>query len=224
MPANAAQPRPDTRVLVADDHTLVRQGLCELIASHPGLTVVGEAADGRAAVAAAAALRPDVVVMDVWLPKLSGVLAIAEIRRLDPKIRILMLSAYDGQGAVTDALRAGASGYLLKSAGADQLIAAIRAVRAGESYLTPALTGPLVGQAVRADEQAAGTGIRALTFREREVLQRLAEGLSAPEIATELHITRRTVETHRASVMRKLGIRKTAGLVRFAIREGLLPP
>jgi two-component system NarL family response regulator len=134
-----------------------------------------------------------------------------------------MLSAYDGQGAVTDALRAGASGYLLKSAGADQLIAAIRAVRAGESYLTPALTGPLVGQAVRADGQAAGTGIRALTFREREVLQRLAEGLSAPEIATELHITRRTVETHRASVMRKLGIRKTAGLVRFAIREGLLP-
>jgi DNA-binding NarL/FixJ family response regulator len=217
-----ATPHPGTRVLVVDDHTLVREGLRELIASKPGFVVVGEAADGLAAVEAAAQLRPDVVVMDVWLPKLSGILALVEMRRANPRIRVLMLSAHDRANLVLDALRAGASGYLLKSAAASELIAAIVAVRNGEKYLSPAVAENVVQRAL--DPEVQRGALASLTAREREILQRLAEGLSAKEIGSQLHISVRTVETHRASLMRKLGIRKTASLVRFAIREGLLPP
>jgi two-component system, NarL family, response regulator NreC len=226
--AKASVHRPATsdleiRVLVAVDCTLVREGLCELIRLQSGLQVVGEAADGREAVSAAAALRPDVVVLDVWLPRLSGLLAIGGIRAALPKAGVVVLSALDRAHLVVDALRAGASAYVLKSAGCAELIAAIRAAGSGERYLTSALTEKVIAGVVEPSaDRSQPLGL--LTAREREILQRLAEGSSAKEISRELHISVRTVDTHRSTIMRKLGIRKIAGLVRLAIREGIMAP
>jgi DNA-binding NarL/FixJ family response regulator len=213
----------ETRVLLAEDHALVREGLRELLDAQPGIRIVGEVSDGREAVAETLRLMPDVVVMDAWLPRLSGLLALTEIRKLSPATRVVMLSAYERVGFVVEALREGAYAYVPKSAPASELLAAIRAAIAGEKYLSQAVSQQLVAQVI--EPGADGTqSLRWLTQREREILQRLAEGLSAKEIGAELHISVRTVESHRASMMRKLGVHKAADLVRFAIREGLVAP
>ncbi len=210
-------------VLLVDDHGIVRDGLRSLLERDDELEVVGEAEDGRAAVAMAGQLTPDLVLMDVWMPSLSGIEATRQIVSSGIDCRVLMLSQHDRWDHVRQALEAGAAGYVLKSALACELLDAIVAVRRGRTYLSPEIAGDLVG-AVVSPGSSVSSGVRQLTNREREVLLLIAEGLSSKEIATELGVSPRTVETHRASLMDKLGIHKVSGLVRFAIHEGLIAP
>jgi DNA-binding NarL/FixJ family response regulator len=206
------------RVLLAEDHLIVRQGLAALLAAQPGIEVVGEAEDGREAVAAAIRLHPRVVVMDLGMPGLNGVDATRQIRRESPDTFVLVLSMHSGEEHVRPAIRAGATGYLLKGSGLSDLVAAIRAVAAGEGFLSPSVAKILVRDAQGDEEQAAGS----LTGREREILQLVAEGRSSPDVARLLHLSVKTVEGHRGRIMAKLDIHDVAGLVRYAIRVGLV--
>lgn len=207
------------RVVVADDHTVVRQGLCALIASEEDFEIAGEAGDGRQAVQVCKQTRPDVVVMDVGMPELNGVDATRQVIEASPGTRVLILSMHACEEHVRPALRAGASGYILKGAGMTDLIAAIRAVAAGEAFFSPAVATILLRD-VRSDRDPA----LELTGREREVLQMVGEGRSSPEIARTLHLSVKTVEGHRARIMTRLGIHDVAGLVRYAVRIGLVSP
>jgi DNA-binding NarL/FixJ family response regulator len=219
------RPDSETRVLVVDDHEVVREGLCQFIDSHPGYRVVAQAGDGRDAVLEQERTAPDVTVMDVWLPRLSGIAATAEIRRARPDAKVVVLSVHEKPEVVEDALRAGASAYVVKRAPGRELITAIDAARDGKLYISPEVADGVVAHIMERDHgPGAVTHRSCLTPREREILQRVAEGLSAKEIAADLHISVRTVETHRCSVMRKLGVHKTSNLVRIAIREGLIAP
>lgn len=220
MPGAAAT---GTQVLLVDDHEMMREALRHLIEAHEGISVVGEASDGRQAVEAVERLKPDVVVMDIWLPRLSGIAATKEIVRREPRTKVVILTQHERRSFVEDALRAGAAGYVVKSGSCRQLIEAIESVARGRSYIAPAVTDHLVG-AIAHGAQLPQVGLAILTEREREVLQRIAEGLGSKEIAAELHLSQRTVESHRANLMRKLDIHKVSGLVRVAIREGLVPP
>ena len=209
-------------VLLAEDHEVLRQGLRQLIEPEGEFEVVAEAADGRSAVELAQKHRPDVVVMDIWMPRLSGIDATRQI--LDQSdAKVLILSQHDSWSYVEQALRAGASGYVIKTASASELLSGIRAVSEGKSYLSPDIAQRLVG-AFSKPEEERGSPLQSLTHREREVLQLIAECLSSKEIAAQLGVSVRTVEAHRASLMDKLGIHKLSGLVRFAIREGLVAP
>jgi DNA-binding NarL/FixJ family response regulator len=208
---------------LVDDHQLLRQALRRMLEARDGVEVVGEVGDGRSAVEAALRLRPDVVLMDIWMPRLSGIDATREILQHDPQARIVMLSMHDRRSFVEDALRAGAAGYVVKSAPAHELFDAIDAVCAGRSYLSPAVAHEAI-EAIRSPRDATATALLGLTPREREVLQRIAEGLGSKEIASTLRVSRRTVESHRARLMRKLGAHKVSALVRIAIREGLVSP
>lgn len=208
-------------ILLADDHQIVRQGLRQLLEAQADLSVIGEAEDGYSAVDLAERLRPDIVLMDIWMPHLSGVDATRRIVRGESSTKVLMLSMHKARSYVEQALRAGASGYLLKDLGANEVVAAIRAVRAGHCYLSPAISQQLV-EAV--SKPGAAEPSELLTDREREVLQNIAEGLSSKEIAGLLGVSLKTVEAHRANLMEKLDIHKVSGLVRFAIREGLVAP
>lgn len=211
---------PETiRVLLAEDHTIVRQGLAALLAAQQGIEVVGEAGDGREAVDAALRLRPDVVLMDLGMPGLHGVDATRQIRKELPGTSVVILSMHGSEEHVRPAIRAGAAGYLLKGSGLSDLVAAIRAVAAGQSFLSPAVAKILVRDA-QGDEDPAGQ----LTGREREILQLVGEGSSSPEIAKALHLSVKTVEGHRSRIMAKLDLHDVAGLVRYAIRVGLVSP
>jgi len=200
--------RPAIRILIADDHGMVRRGMRDFLELHDDLVVVGEAADGAAAVEAAAALAPDVVVMDLLMPVLDGIGAIAEIRAADPDIEVIALTSFVEEDRVIAAIEAGASGFLLKDADADDLAAAIRAAAAGEMYLDPAIAG-IVARRLR-DGDAARTmapdELATLTDRERDVLAALARGLSNRDIAAELGITERTARTHVSNILAKLGL------------------
>ena len=211
-----------TRILLADDHLLLRQGLRRLLEAE-GLEVAAEAGDGREAVEEALRVQPDVVLMDIWMPRLSGIEATRELLQRQPGAKVLMLSMHEGRAFVEDALRAGALGYVLKSASAAELCEAIEGVREGRAYLSAAVAHE-AAEAIRRPRGAAGTPLDILTNREREVLQRIAEGFGSKEIASDLQLSRRTVESHRAHLMRKLGVHKTSALVRIAIREGLVAP
>jgi DNA-binding NarL/FixJ family response regulator len=211
------------RVLIVDDHEILRDGLRRILESSGEVEVVGEAGDGRAAVEAARRLQPDVTLMDVWLPGLSGIEATRALLSEDPRARVLILSTQERWSAVEEALRAGAAGYALKSAGSRELLRAIEAVASGRSYLSPSLASDAV-HAILQPGSGPATPLASLTPREREVLQGIAAGRSAKEIAGDLHVSERTVETHRAALMRKLGVHKTGQLVRIAIREGLVEP
>jgi two-component system nitrate/nitrite response regulator NarL len=213
-------------VLVADDHAIVRTGIRHVLEhaleGEVGFAVVGEAATGEEALALAAELQPDVTVLDISMPGPSGLQVAAELRRRAPGTRVLILSMHDNTEYVLETVRAGAHGYLLKDTAATELRGAIRAIRRGESYFSPpiarrvsaALRGALTPQSPGALDQ--------LTAREREVLLGVARGSTNREIALELGIGHRTVETHRESLMRKLGIRTVAGLTRFALESGLV--
>lgn len=214
-------PSDPIRVLLAEDHTIVRQGLAALLSAEPGIEVVGEASDGREAVAAALQLRPNVVLMDLGMPGLNGVDAARQIRREAPETFILILSMHASEEHVRPAIRAGASGYLLKGSGLSDLVAAIRAVAAGEGFLSPAVAKILLRDAQSEDEPSASGP---LTGREREILQLVGEGNSSPDIARLLHLSVKTVEGHRGRIMSKLNIHDVAGLVRYAIRIGLVSP
>jgi DNA-binding NarL/FixJ family response regulator len=209
------------RVLVADDHTIVRTGIRHVLESEAGFEVVGEAANGAEAVTLAASLQPDVVVLDITMPDVSGLQVADRLRRGTAPPRILMLSMHSNAEYVLESVRAGAHGYLLKDAAATELRSAIRAVCRGESYFSPPVAGSLTA-AVRGERDAQSALISQLTGREREVLQGIARGLTNKEIAGELGISHRTVETHRESLMRKLQIRTIAELTRLALAAGII--
>lgn len=211
------------RVLVADDHALVRAGLVALLRGLPGVEVVAEAGDGREAVTLAAQKRPDVALLDVAMPGLNGLDATARIRREAPTVRVVILSMHATEAYALEALRAGASGYVLKGAPPAELEMALQAVMRGETFLSPAMSRHLVEDFRRRAGGEAGAG-PTLTPRQREILQLIAEGQTTKEIARRLSISVKTVETHRAQLMERLGIHDLAGLVRYAIRTGLVSP
>jgi DNA-binding NarL/FixJ family response regulator len=208
------------RVLVADDHMIVRTGIRHVLESEPGFEVVGEAGNGADALSLAAELLPDVVVLDISMPDVSGLELAAKLRDIGGT-RVLILSMHNNAEYVLESVRAGAHGYLLKDTAATELRTAIRAVCQGESYFSPPVASRL-SAAVRGEHDPRPTGLEQLTAREREVLLGIAQGRTNKEIATELHISHRTVETHRESLMRKLQIRTVAELTRFALGAGIL--
>jgi len=211
-----------TRILLADDHDMVREALRRVIDSRADLVVVAEARDGREAVALAKEHTPDVAVIDLWMPGLSGEEAIRQIVESCPATRVLALTMHEDWGRVRAALEAGALGYVVKSAASRELLDAIQALRAGRGFLSPAVAHHVV-DAVSLGEPRR-SAISQLTEREREVLVLIADGLSSKEIAAQLGHAPKTAEAHRASLMRKLGVHKTSSLVRIAIRDGLVVP
>jgi DNA-binding NarL/FixJ family response regulator len=211
---------PPIRVIVADDHAIVRTGIRHVLESEPGFAVVGEAANGAEAIELARTLAPDVAVLDISMPGESGLQVAQELRRGSPETRVLILSMHDNTEYVLEAVRAGAHGYILKDTAATELRSAIHAVRRGESYFSPPIARRLtaVVRGISEEEDLLGQ----LTARERQVLVGVAQGRTNREIAMELGISHRTVETHRESLMKKLGIRTVAGLTRVALEAGLI--
>jgi len=220
-----------TRVLLVDDHLLVRAGLRTLLEQMPGTEVVGESSNGREALDLIKATPPDVVLMDITMAEMNGLVATAQITHDFPQVRILMLSMHATKEYVTQALQAGASGYLLKDAAPTELELAIRSVMRGEKYLSPAVSTHVIADYLqrttgtttsRADTESSST--TPLTLRQREILQLIAEGNTTKEIAAKLTLSVKTVETHRTQLMERLDIHDIAGLVRYAIRIGLVTP
>jgi DNA-binding NarL/FixJ family response regulator len=208
-----------TRVLLADDHALVRQGLRALIDAMAEAEVVAEASHGHEALLLARRLDPDVALLDIAMPQLNGIETAARMVQECPRTKVVMLSMHTTAQYVTAAIRAGATGYVIKDAAADDLAQALRAAAQGRTYLSPAVSGHLV-QALQ--RPAAVPGPDTLSSRQREILQLIAEGRSTRQIGELLHISPKTVETHRAELMRRLDIYDVAGLTRYAIREGLI--
>lgn len=207
------------RVLLADDHAILREGVRLLLEIQPDITVVGEASTGEETIALARQLRPDVVVMDIAMPGLNGLEATRHLRADLPAIQVVVLTMHADGEYVTEVVQAGAAGYVLKQAAAQELVRALRAVRAGEAYLHPAATRALIGDYRRRCDDGPGDS---LTPREREVLRLVALGLSNRAIANALGISIKTVEAHRANLMSKLDMHDRTELVRYAIRIGLI--
>ncbi len=211
------------RVLLVDDHKLVCAGMRLLLEGLQGVQVVGEAHDGREALALVKVHQPDLVLMDIAMKGLNGLEATAHVKRDFPEVRVVILSMYSSEEHVLQGLRAGASGYLLKDSATQELELAVRTVMRGEIYLSPPVSKQVIGDYV----QRVSHGHKStdeLTHRQREILQLIAEGYSTKEIAHQLDLSVKTVETHRAQLMRRLGIYDIAGLVRCAIRMGLITP
>jgi DNA-binding NarL/FixJ family response regulator len=208
------------RLLLAEDHTLMRAGIRALLAGLPDVEVVGEASTGPEAVALAESLRPDLVLLDISMPELNGLEVASRLIKSDPNRRIIFLSMHTDAVYVRRALQAGASGYLVKGADVPELSLAIRAVMRGESYLSPAVSKNLIGELRRFDTRAV-TPLEMLTPRQREILQLVTEGHSTKDIARRLDLSVKTVEAHRSELMERLDIHDLPGLVRFAIRHGL---
>lgn len=215
-------PSAPIRVVLADDHAVVRGGLKALVAEQPGMVVVGEAADGDEAHRLSCALSPDVLVLDLSMPGTSGAEAAERIRRDCPRVRVLALTMHEERGYVARLLRAGAAGYVLKRTAAEDLVRAIRTVAAGGTYVDPSLAGALLTGGPAAPAPAGDAGLGQLTPREAEVLRLVARGHSGKEVAAALAISVKTVETHKANAMAKLGLGGRAALVRFALDQGWL--
>ena len=209
------------RVLIADDHTLVRESLVGLLQGEAGIVVVAQAADGLETVEKALATRPDVVVTDLSMPRLGGLEVVRRLREALPDTRVLVLTMHKEDEYVLQAVRAGASGYLVKDSAAADLLAAVRSLHAGRGYFGPQAAMTLAEQ-LQHPERALDDPYGRLTTREREVFHLLAEGLTTKEIARRLDISVKTAENHRGRVLDKLGTRNTAELVRYALRKGLL--
>lgn len=221
---------PHIGVLVADDHTIVRRGLVSLLSLVEGVEVVGEAADGRTAVDLALQLEPDVVLMDISMPVMNGLEATRRIKKEAPAIKVLVLSAHDNDEYVLQVIRSGANGYILKNGAAEDLYAAIRAVHTGHAFFSPSVSKIILDTYLdtsgtpltRGGAQSQSPVESRLTSREREILQLVAEGRTHQAIADMLHISARTVDTHCNNIMKKLDIHESAGLVTYAIKNGIV--
>jgi DNA-binding NarL/FixJ family response regulator len=218
-------PDAPIRVLLVDDHAMVRRGMRDFLELHDDIEVVGEAADGSEAVERAEELRPDIVVMDLMMPNLDGIEATARIKAAHPELEVIALTSFIEEARVVAAIEAGASGFLLKDAEADELAAAIRAAAAGEVHLDPAVAG-IVARRMRDGGRAGGgtdpmDGIASLTVRERDVLARVARGLPNRQIAADLGITERTARTHVSNILAKLGLASRTQAALLAVQHGL---
>jgi DNA-binding NarL/FixJ family response regulator len=212
-----------TRILLADDHKLMRSGLKALIEQQPDLTVVGEADDGRQAVALAISLKPDLLVMDIGMPNLNGIEAAHQITQANSGTAIVILSMHSDESYVLRALKAGAKGYLLKDSAESDLIRAVHAVAGGKSFFSPAVSKVLLDDYVRKLQRSgAEDAYDLLTPREREVLQLIAEGKSNKDVANLLNLSVYTVETHRSNIMEKLNLRGIPELILYAVRKGII--
>jgi len=210
------------RVVLADDHALVRAGFRSLLETLPGIEVIAEAGDGREALQLTLTHHPDVVLMDIAMPGMNGLEVTARVAKQAPNVRVIILSMHADEEYVWQALRAGAGGYLLKEASMAELELAIKAATRGETYLSPAISKQVADYIRRTGDKAGA--LEQLTPRQREILQLIAEGHSTKKIAHTLQVSVKTVETHRAQLMERLGIHDVAGLVRYAIRMGLVSP
>jgi len=212
-------------VLLADDQALVRAGFAMILDAQPDIDVVGEAANGHEAVALAEQLRPDVVLMDIRMPELDGIAACAAVTAAQPDVRVLVLTTFDLDDYVYDALHAGASGFLLKDVGRDDLVAAVRVVAGGDALLAPSVTRRLLSDFVRRRPgQATGPAVDVLTGREQDTLALLAEGLSNAQIAERMVVSEHTVKTHVGNVLHKLALRDRIHAVIYAYERGLVVP
>lgn len=210
------------RILLVDDHQMMRDGLRAILSSQDGIEIVGEAEDGRAALQAALDLKPDIVVMDVGMPDMNGIEACARILKEMPEIKVIALSTHSDKRYVLNMISNGAAGYVLKEAASEDLLRAVVAVSRGEHYLSPQITGvvfePMRGRPIR---RMKDSSYELLGAREREVLQLLAEGLTSKEIAARLSLSTKTIETHRRNISQKLGLKSIAELTKYAVREGM---
>ena len=206
----------EVKLLLADDHEMLRSGLRALIERTPGMTVLGEAADGRTAVRMAAELRPDVVVMDVVMPELNGVDATRQIMTSQTGVRVICLTGRSDERVIGSALAAGATGFVRKESAFEELAAAVTSVMAGQKYVSPSLAA-----AAARPSDGDSTGHAKLSGREREVLQLISEGKATKEVAAALHVSVKTVETHRANLMNKLNMFSVAELTKYAVRQGM---
>jgi two-component system, NarL family, response regulator NreC len=211
-------PDPVIKILLADDHTIVRQGLKLILSSHADLQVIGEAANGREVLELAEKLKPDVVLMDVAMPELNGIEATRRLHQISPRTKVLVLSMHKEAVYVREILKAGARGYILKDAIDTELISAIQSVARGDGYVSPAISGTLLSDY----RQNITNPLDLLSSREREVLQLIAEGKTNKEVATRLNLSVYTVDSHRGKIMEKLNLHSTGELVRFAVKQGLV--
>jgi two-component system, NarL family, response regulator NreC len=209
------------RVLLADDHKITRQGLRSLLEKQPDVEVVAEAENGRSAVRLAGELAPDIIIMDITMPDLNGIEATRQILSESPDIKIIALSMHSDTLFVTEMLKSGAAGYLLKDCAFEELTRAIKTVVDNKTYLSPSISGIVVDDYIHRLSKADFSNSEVLSDREKEVLQLMAEGNSTKEIAQKLHISVKTVETHRRQIMNKLDIHTVAELTKYAIRKGL---
>jgi len=211
------------KILLVDDHTIVRQGLKALLEAHSGFVIVGEAENGREAVKKAQELSPDIVIMDIAMPVLNGLEATRQIKRALPDTKVLALTMYNDEEYVFQILKSGASGYLIKETAANELITGILSIKSGNPFFSPSISRKIMESYLNEDEDKKGKGESdKLTNREKEVLQLIAEGYTNNEIANLMNISVKTVETHRAHVMSKLDIHDVAGLIKYAIKKGLV--
>lgn len=220
---NPGKSRKQIKVLLVDDHAILREGVHALLAREPDILVVGEACDGQEALEQVPRLKPDVVIMDIVMPRMNGLEATRLIRERHPESRVLILSMYDDHEYVVQIIQAGAAGYVLKRVVTEDLVRAIHEVHAGESFLYPPIAAKLIGDYLRVtkSEQAEALG-EPLTAREREVLKLIADGHTNQEIAEQLGLSRKTVDSHRSNAMRKLDLHDVTEVVKYAIRTGLI--
>ncbi len=209
--------------VIADDHAIVREGLRRLLEAEEDIEVFSEAADGREVLEEVAKHQPQVVILDISMPNLGGLETLERLRNAHPKVKVILLSVHADPPYIQSAVNLGADGYVLKNGRVNEVVSAVRAVTKGGSYFSPPVAKEIVEQ-LRAPNRGVAEPFSVLSTREREVLQLIAEGLSAKEVASELSISTKTVEAHRTSVMRKLGARKATELVRYALRHGLIEP
>ena len=206
------------RIVVADDHTLVRAGLVTLMSRMQDVEVAGEAADGRAALKLVKELQPDIAILDISMPQLNGLDTAEKIKEASPKTKVIILSMHANEEYVAQALKAGAAGYLLKDAATTELDMAIKVVAQGQFYLSPSISRQVVDNLLH----GGPSGLDVLSPRQREILQLIAEGKSTRDIAETLHLSVKTIETHRAQLMERLDIHDVAGLIKYALRKGLI--
>ena len=209
------------RILLVDDHKILRDGIRSLLKGYDDMEIVGEAADGRAAIRLVKELSPDVVIMDISMPDLNGIDATRKIIADNPNVRIIALSMHYDKQFISETFKAGASGYLIKDSAFDELEHAVRIVMDGKTYMNPQIASLVVESLVSQSIPSRRKAFSLLTEREREVLQHIAEGKSTKQIATDLSVSAKTIESHRRQVMGKLNIRNVADLTKYAIREGL---